>query len=82
MIDARNPKRVFIEQSGTGIMDPTDGEMYINSWSNLLLEGGNSADAIEANGLYATLENGIIRYPNVNPKVNPRLFWQHLQKIL
>ena len=70
VIDARNPKRVFIEQSGTGIMDPTDGEMYINSWSNLLLEGGNSADAIEANGLYATLENGIIRYPNVNPKVN------------
>lgn len=61
IIHAENPKKVYIEPFATGIIDGSDGMLYIDSYSNIALEN-NSEDVVASVGLFATLEEGVIRY--------------------
>lgn len=68
VINATNPKQVYIQPQLTGVTLDSDGQMLITNVAGYLISAG-AADDVEA-GDYGEFADGVIKIPNKNILVN------------
>lgn len=63
-VNATNPKKVYIEQSHTGMAWSNYGEVVIWSIAGLRLNQGKTEEEVTQLGAFGSLQNGIITFPS------------------